>query len=375
MINALQCQKIFSQLKKSNPDMDGIYIQKPENIFWLSGFSGSFGRILLGKKKTFLVSDSRYSGTIQQLLAKNPENIFEYREFSGGGKNKNFWKDLEKEAEISILAFESHSCTHQGFENLQKNFSSSLHPAKEVIEKLRETKSPKEIAHIQKAATIADKTLMEVVKHFAEGVSEKELAWVFEEYARKNCGAQSLSFDTIVAFAENSAIAHHSPSEKKLTKNSAILIDCGVKYKGYCSDMTRCFWFGEQNTPEFMEWKKRYIQVKTAQEKGIEKMQAGVKITEAEKSARKFLGDDKKFFTHSFGHGVGLEIHENPHVSSRAKNEKEVFQENMIVTAEPGLYFPHKFGIRIEDLLCISKTGEAKKLSNFPYFFDDILLS
>ncbi len=341
---------------------DGFYIQKPENIHYLSGFTGSFGRILLSKKKAFLISDSRYSSSAQRFA-----DIFglEYRELISGKKGKNFWKNLEKEAEISLLGFESHNCTYQQFENLQKIFCSPLVDLPDIIEHFREQKSKEEILLIQKAAQIADKALLKVTEHFTRGITEKELAWIFEEEARKNLGAEELSFHTIVAFGKNSSIPHHFPSEKKLEENMPILIDCGVKFSGYCSDMTRCFWFGEEKGENFLEWKRVYEKVFLAQQKGIEHMKKGESFSSADFFAREFFKEEEPFFIHAFGHGVGLEIHEFPILRKQSSSGKIL--ENMVITAEPGLYFPGKFGIRIEDLFVVTKT-KVKKLSQFPYY-------
>ena len=366
-------QEIFAYITEHSKDenaknVNGLYIQKPENIHYLTGFSGSFGRILLSPTKAFLISDSRYSESAQRFAQMFG---FEYREIISGEKGKNFWKDLEKEAEISYLGFESHNCTYQQFENLQKIFTSKTIPVPDTIEHFRTKKSELELSCIQKAAQIGDAALQKTVESFAEGVTEKELALIFEFEARKFLGAESLSFDTIVGFGRNSAIPHHFSSDEKLTPNTPILIDCGVKFSGYCSDMTRCFWFGRPETDDekarFQEWKTAYELVYKAQKEGIQEMNVLGEISAPDKKAREVFGEQSEFFTHTFGHGVGLEIHEYPGVSERVPAEKK-FQENMIVTAEPGLYFSGKFGIRIEDLLIITKNG-AEKLSQFPYAF------
>jgi len=373
-MNTKNTQNIISEifLEISQPpedkNIDGLYLQKKENIEYLTEFSGSFSRIILSKKqnKGFLISDSRYSASAKKLAENSG---LEYREIIGGEKGKNFWKDIEAELEISVLGFEKHNATYSQYQNFQKFFDSELKGVGEIIEKFRLQKSENEIKKLQKAAETGDKALAKVVENFEIGITEKDLAWIFEEEARKNLGAEGLSFDTIVAFAENSALPHHTPSNKKLEKNTAILIDCGVKFSGYCSDMTRCFWFGEKSGEKSEKWKKMYKKVHDAQKAGIEKMTAGTEIHEADTAARKVFEttDDNEFYLHSFGHGVGREIHENPGISSRTKKDQK-FLENMIVTAEPGLYYAGEFGIRIEDLLVIKKTGKPDFLSHTPYF-------
>lgn len=342
--------------------IDALLVTNLTNIFYCSGFLGSYGKLLLfpsGKK--ILVSDSRYSAAAKALC--DPKKI-EYRELS---PKKNFWSNIAKENNITLLGIEAEHTSVSELESLKEKFSDQkIIPTKDRVEILRRDKSLQEIFSLKKAAQIGDAALAETVKNFSEGITEKQLAWVFESYARNTLGADSLSFDCIVAFRENSAVPHHSPSDKKLTYNTPILIDCGVKYEGYCSDLTRCFWFGDQKGEKFDTWKKAYQVVYDAQKAGIEKYRVGGKISDADRAARKILGDQEKFFIHSLGHGVGLDIHEYPRISHRVSDD-EIFTENMIVTAEPGLYYPGDFGIRIEDLLVVTSDG-AEYLSFSPYY-------
>ncbi len=354
---------IFSE--KQLKEADAFYISNRKNIGYLSGFWGSFGRIILCKSKEkiikILISDSRYSETAKKICE---EKNFEYIEITS---KKDFWITLCKKYNITSLGIESEKITLAQFSSMKKSFKNiTLIETKGVVEKMRLIKDTQEIEYLRKAAEIGDECLKQTVKKFSEGITEKQLAWVFEKHAKEIFTVEDLSFDVIVAFGENSAIAHHSPTDKKLEKNMPILIDCGVKYKNYCSDLTRCFWFGEQAGKKFEEWKKIYIKVHEAQKLGIEQMKIGEKISSADEKARKYFSSDAKYFIHTFGHGVGLDIHESPVVSER--NTKENFAEKMVITAEPGLYFSGKFGIRIEDLLVITKKG-AKFLSNSKYFF------
>ncbi len=330
--------------------VDAMLISNSINIGYLTDFWGSYGRILILKnEKKILISDSRYSEIAKKCAEKHNA---EYREIS---KNQSFWKELCAEFAIQKLGIEKEGITLEQFELMQKGFEeTTLDPMESPIPKMRIIKSADEIEKLQHAALIADQALEETIKHFRMGISEKELAWIFEKTAREQFGADALSFDTIVAFGEHSAIPHHFPTEKKLKDAMPILIDCGVKKDHYCSDMTRCFWFGEKSGEEYDEWEKTYDLVMRAQQAGIKEIKVGNAIWNAEKKAREVLGENEKYFGHSFGHGVGLEIHEAPHVSSK---NKDVFEEGNIITAEPGIYFPGKFGIRIEDLLVVETTG------------------
>ena len=176
------------------------------------------------------------------------------------------------------------------------------------------------------------------------------------EIALRARGKFELAFDPIVAFGANSAVPHHQPSKKNLQKNENILVDCGAKFSGFCSDLTRNFFFGSPSR-EFLH---KFENLKNAQNLTIKKFVAGAKISAIEKFCREKIGPDKKFFSHSLGHGVGLEIHERPVISQKSR---EKLRKNQIVTCEPGVYFPEKFGIRIEDLLQIRENRPPKILS------------
>jgi len=366
---------IISTIRKEfqNCKIDSFLSFDTNNIWYITNFSASFAYLLVTQKTVLLISDSRYSVSAQKLC---DDLGIEYVEITS---DKNFWKNICEKYNIKNIGIEANKITLSQFSNLKNNFEKNINfrETKNIIENIRTLKSKNEITILKKCAEIGDFSLEKLVENFKEGITEKELAWIFEKSAREIFGASGLSFDTIVAFSENSASPHHESSDKKLEKNTTILIDCGVKYKNYCSDLTRCFWFGEKKGEKYENWKKIYATVKKAQELGIEKMQSGIIIAESEQSARKYFTskniDHKKYFGHSFGHGVGIDIHELPHVS--AKNEKEKYKTGMVITAEPGLYFSDNsqkmnFGIRIEDLLFISeKTGKAEFLSNFPYEF------
>ncbi len=362
----MKITKIREELK--NKKIESFLISNLNNIWYVTGFSASFAKLFITKNEVILVSDSRYSVSAKQLC---DDLEIQYKEIHS---DKNFWNTFCAHYEIKKLGIEAEHITLSAFNNIQKQFTNiDFIETKNIVENMRIKKSKEEIEILRQCAEIGDVCLKKVVESFAEGVTEKELAWIFEKSAREFFGASGLSFDTIVAFAENSASPHHESSNKKLEINTPILIDCGVRYKNYCSDLTRCFWFGEKKGEEYENWKEVYEIVKNAQQLGIEKMKKGIKISESEKSARTYFAsqhrDHKKYFGHSFGHGVGIDIHELPHVS--AKNETEIYEAGMVVTAEPGLYFSDNsqkinFGIRIEDLLFISdETGEAEFLSGF----------
>ena len=339
---------IFKNFLKNNPKFNFFLVTKPENIFWLTGFFGSFGFFLQTKKSGFLVTDSRYAEFAKKITKKL------------GLEFLLFDKDLKKNLE-KFLPKEQKTCAIEDsipiakFKNLKKYFKKTKFiPQSNVIENLRQIKTDDEIKKIKKAQSQVDKILLPFFQQYIKkNITEKKAAFILEQMIRDQ-GEFELSFPPIVAFGKNSAIPHHQPTNQKINKNENILIDCGAKYQGYCSDITRNFYFGTPSS----EFINKFEILKKAQNQTLKKFIPGESYKNTEKFCRKILGEDANFFTHSLGHGVGLEIHELPYVSSKEKKDcGKNFQPNQVVTCEPGIYFPEKFGIRIEDLVWIKKDG------------------
>ena len=324
---------LFSQKK-----LDGFFIFKPENVFWLSGFRGSFGFILLHKNdRNFLVSDARYFEKIKILAAKkNFEPILLDQNFS-----KNFAPQISGRFGVE------NSISLAEFKWLRKTFSAcTFRSQNSLFEKMRSQKTSDEIECTRRAAAHVDSILEPFFRQkLKTGVSEKSLAFDLE-LAIRDGGNFELAFDPIVAFGTNSAVPHHEPSEKILEKNTPILVDCGAKFLGFCSDITRNFFFGEPNR----DYSEVFQTLLEKQKKTLPEFRSGKKCAKLDSDCRAFLGENAAYFTHSLGHGTGLEIHESPAISAKSK---DVLMENQIVTCEPGLYFPQKFGIRIEDQLLV----------------------
>lgn len=217
---------------------------------------------------------------------------------------------------------------------------------------LRETKNAQEIKHLRSSNRLAYLTYAYIKPRIKTGMSECEVAAEMERFMRVN-GAKSPSFFTIVAFGENTANPHHETGMRKLKADDAILLDFGCVYDNYCSDMTRSWWHGK-NEPA--EYKKIWKLTDTARKAGIKAAKIGVKCQAVDATCRTLItkagyGD---YFTHGTGHGVGLEIHENPYNN---QTSAAVLKEGNIVTVEPGIYLPGKYGVRLEDTVVITKTG------------------
>lgn len=323
---------------KIPPSLNALLITKRENIRYLTGFDGSRGMVLLTKKGNFLMADNRYAERAQKCVPKGWQfQLFDEKFQENFGKN---W-----EGKIGI----EDSVTLLGLKSYKKLFpKAKFKPVNQFVEDLRRKKTEEEIKKIRIAQQGIDRVLIPFMRSEATlGVTEKALAFRLD-LAIRDEGRFDLSFDPIVAFGANSSIPHHAPSETKLKKGDNILIDCGAKFEGYHSDMTRNFVLGKAST----EYQNKYEHLLNVQQKTLQKYQAGKTVKSVMNFCRKALGDDAPYFTHGLGHGVGLEIHEIPSLSEKSKHKLEI---NDVVTCEPGIYYPGKFGIRIEDLLVIRK--------------------
>ncbi|MBQ3116208.1 MAG: aminopeptidase P family protein [Clostridia bacterium] len=259
-----------------------------------------------------------------------------------------------KEQKIRTLFIDYSRTTvkeEEGYKKLVKrvkDFSSEL-------EKIRSIKNDGEIALIKKACEICEKAYHQEIVKVKEGITELELKSAIEKAIIK-LGGDGPAFDIIVAFGENGAVPHHQTGNTKLKKDMPILIDMGASYRGYLSDLTRTAYFGSPSE----KFLRCYQAVLDANLLAEEKIKAGMTTDTADGIARQYLCDNGlgDYFTHSLGHGVGLEIHEYPALSKRRRDE---IKEGMVVTIEPGVYFDGEFGIRIEDTVLI-KGGKVERL-------------
>ena len=216
-------------------------------------------------------------------------------------------------------------------------------------------KSAEEISLIEASCRITQDSLYAALGAVREGIAERELAAEIE-YQMKKRGATKTSFDLIVAFGENAAVPHHETGDRKLGKNECVLTDIGCVYRGYCSDMTRTVFYGEP-TEEFSSAYEAVLGSALAAERNIRPGMTGVR---ADAFARDYLAERglAAYFTHSLGHGVGVNIHEAPYLSPKREN---ILRDNMVFSIEPGVYLDGKFGIRIEDTVCLAG-GKVRRL-------------
>lgn len=335
-------KKLSSSLKKGS----AFYVSGASDIFYLSGFSGTFARIISTPKKNYFMTDARYKGEVKKSgIEKDFEVII----------SKNPAADLKKLLSKTKTLLISGNTELPVYLNLKTFTRPEISAA---LAELRMIKDAGEILLIKKAISINEAALRHMASILKPGVSEKDLALEFEFYARKH-GADGLSFDPIIAFDAGSAVPHHKTTDTKLRKNTFILADTGVKYKGYCSDLTRCMCFGIIQ-PRLKDMQKHYNMVQSAKKTGSDNYKPGALIRQADAKARiclKKQGNFDKFFTHSLGHGLGIDIHEPPWVNLK---EKARFKAGMVLSCEPGIYMEGKYGIRIEDDYLVAEKGPVK---------------
>ncbi|MCX7832324.1 MAG: aminopeptidase P family protein [Actinobacteria bacterium] len=275
-------------------------------------------------------------------------------------------KDYTSELKELLIEFSTRKCLISDQERVQTlNLAkkSKLRVKTANTASLRVIKDEVELKSIKKAYEIIEKAIFDSLKQVKEGISELELKAEIAYLVRKYGGSDD-SFNHIVAFGKNSSLPHAKSSNKKLKFGDLILIDAGAKYKGYCSDITRCFLFGKDNK----EIREKYESLVKAKQAAVERLEEGISLSAVDEAARKKLEDYglDKYFTHGLGHGLGLEIHEEPAISRISKAN---LQSGMVFTIEPGIYFEGKFGLRTEDGYTFDK--KPIKLSKFP---DEILV-
>lgn len=335
-------KKVYELMDKEG--LDALLIDSPENRYYLTGFTGTAGRVLLTGKGAYFITDFRY---VEQ--AKKQTEGYEIVELSS-----NFEKGLNellKKDGVKRLGFESKAISHEQFLKYNEVLEVELQKTTDLIEGLRVIKGPEEIEKIKKAVEITDAAFAHILGIIKPGVTEREIALELE-FFQKRMGGEKNAFDFIVASGQRSSLPHGVASDKVIEKGDFVTLDFGVFYQGYCSDLTRTVVVGEPDEKQ----KEIYGLVLKAQLAVIERVKAGMSCKEVDEIARGIIGEAgyRENFGHGLGHGIGLEIHEAPRVSFTSET---ILQPGMVVTNEPGIYIPGWGGIRIEDDLLITEEG------------------
>ena len=327
--------------KLKSLDLQGMIITNPVNIRYLTNINAE-GVLLLTRRENVYITDGRYMEVVNSALTVDDEIIvYDFKELTKEDY-ENFFTFCEN------VGFEETYLTYAQYkEYMHKYKINNFEETEGLLEKFRIVKTEEEIECIKKACLITD-NCFEYLKSFIKiGMTEKEIAFEIEKYFITN-GADGLAFDTIVASGPNSSMPHAIPTDRKIEAGDPIIIDMGCKYKGYCSDMTRTVFV--EHVPHFM--KPVYELVLKNQVRVSEELKEGANLKLIAKSVESEFKLQGANMIHSLGHGVGLDIHEYPFMSTKYDF---ILKENMIVTDEPGIYIPTRFGVRIEDTVLITK--------------------
>jgi Xaa-Pro aminopeptidase len=345
---AARQQKLALQLRQSG--VDALLVTHLPNIHYLCGFTGSAAVLLFlaGERKPRLIfyTDGRYTQQAAEQVEGAKVVI---------GKKAALLEAFARlhSAKLGTLGFESEHLPHATYQQLAKVIrgKTRLRPLTGMIEDLRAIKDPDEIEQIRAAVLLAASLFQTALSTIHPGITESLVAGELELQARC-AGAQGMSFDTIVAAGPRSALPHGRASTQAIPAGGFIILDYGVILAGYCSDMTRTVHVGRASRAH----RRMYQAVREAQLASIEAVQAGTEVGEVDKAGRTLL---KKagygaYFTHSTGHGVGIEVHERPRL---ARGQTQKLAPGMVITIEPGIYIPAEGGVRIEDMVLVTESG------------------
>ena len=339
-------QKIADQLEAH--DLDAVLLTEEANRFYASGFhsGGTDGVALVTRKKAYYFTDSRYTEAAARCI--------EGAELGELGRGRGYSVLINEviEAEgLRRLGFDDAYMTVRDHGAYTKALKCELIPATDLLWQLRTVKDPEELEAMTAAQRIAERALEEIKNEICPGVTEKEIAARLQ-YLMLHYGASDMSFDPIVVSGPNGSLPHGVPSEKTVAAGEFVTMDFGCIYGGYCSDMTRTVAVGHVTE----EMRTVYDTVLAAQLAGIAAARAGVTGKEVDGAARSIIeaAGYGPYFGHSFGHGVGVEIHEAPNASPA--NEKPL-PAGAVISAEPGIYLPGKLGVRIEDVILLTEEG------------------
>lgn len=339
-------KKLQSKLKEQGANYCALIIS-PENRRYFTGFESSDGFLLVSSDRSVFITDGRYIEAAEKQISNSEVVLL--------GKTYPQLAELFKEMHCKHLLVESGRMTVSTYNSLKgvlKNISISTDSTLDtIINSIRSIKNEYEVDCIVKAQRIAEQAFEHILKYIKVGVTEKDIQLELDFFMLRN-GGEGLSFETIAVSGKNSSMPHGVPSNKAVENGDFITMDFGTMINGYHSDMTRTVAVGFATD----EMKNVYDAVLRAQQNCLENIKAGIPCKDGDMFARSIINDAGygKYFTHSTGHGVGVEIHEYPNLSPASDS---ILQVGNIVTVEPGIYIPEKFGVRIEDMALITESG------------------
>jgi Xaa-Pro aminopeptidase len=334
--------------------LDALLLSQPENLRYLSGFTGSSGWLLISEQNAILATDFRY---VEQAKGESPDFEIiqtkqELRDWLPGSVSDLGWHKLGFEA--NFISYDSYHKLSEAIKTKQVNLE--LVPTTGIVEQLRSIKEPEELGFITKAVELANAAFEQAKAIIRPGTTEKEAAWEIEKIIRQE-GSEGMPFEIIVASGPNSALPHARPTEKIIRSGEPVLIDMGARISGYCSDFSRTLFLGKADKT----FQEIYNIVLKAQATAMEGIESGMDASQADRLARSVVeqagyGDA---FGHGLGHGVGLAVHEFPRLGLSSSDS---LADGMIFTIEPGIYLAGQGGVRIEDMVVL-ENGKAKVLT------------
>lgn len=339
----------FTNVVSSYQSENAIFVNKMENIFYLTGFWGTAGFLVIYNKKKYLFVDSRYS---EQAAA----TTFETQVILASPSYYKALVSFLKQENVRALDIEKDDLSYSDYEALSNVLTENaigFGIIESEITKARVVKDKQEINLIKDNLLITETVLLKLLAFMKEGVSELDLARELY-YLIQLHGGQKTSFDTIILFGNRSSLPHGMPSDKKLAHGDNILIDFGLVKDGYRTDITRTFFFGRGSN--FEEMNTVYNAVKEANFEATKNAITSRACSDVDSVARQTLAKYEldKYFRHSLGHGVGVEIHEKPFLG---QSSKDILKGGSIITIEPGVYIENHFGIRLENMVLVTSSS------------------
>ncbi len=332
----------MDKLRKALKDekLDSAFMMKRENLLYFTGFSGTLGGLFVNENDAFLMVDSRY---VEQANEEATDCVVLQVDCP--------WQFGEYLAKETRLGLEWESLTYGLYREITSFYKGEVGDCGKIASALRLYKDADELEKIKTAAEIADRAFHHILSFLKEGVLEREISLELEFFMRRE-GATGPSFDFIVAFGDRSALPHGVAGDQALAPGQIVLMDFGCVYRHYCSDMTRTVFFGKGDEKLY----RLYDIVLEGQMRAIESAVPGGSMRLPDEAVRSYFREKNlnQYFGHGLGHGVGLEIHEDPIVNGRATG---TFAPGMVFTIEPGIYLPGLGGVRIEDMAYMTETG------------------
>jgi Xaa-Pro aminopeptidase len=326
---------------------DALLLSHLPNIHYLCGFTGSAGLLLVEEAGSVFFTDVRYDTQAHEEVKNAKVVIARQGLLEGLGQ---WLSGRRKRPRVWTIGIEATHVTIAEKKRLRRSCPSAvaLKGAPALVERARMIKDPDELSRIRSSVALGARLFDRALEVLRPGVKETEVAGEMEYEARK-AGAEAMSFPTIIASGARSALPHGRASDQLIAPGGFVVCDFGVILAGYCSDQTRTVWVGSISD----EARRAYEAVRESQQAASDAVRPGVTVADVDEAARKVLRKAKlaRYFTHSTGHGVGLEIHEAPRV---AAGQNDVLQPGMVITIEPGVYFPGKWGVRIEDMVAVT---------------------